>query len=178
MAAESAILTQIRLALAQHLKKDPGRVLPEHTLRDDLGLDSLSTLELLFKLEEAFDMEIPNEDLPRLSTVQSVATYIEERIAAGDGHVPAAPGALAALASQAVVAAGPRTAAPAASKAAAAPPPRPTPAPKAQTARRASAKPAPVARQATPAKATPAKATSAKAAAKGGRPVSKARRRP
>src|SRR5262245_62983946 len=107
MAAESMILTQIRTALAQHLKKDVSKIRPEDKLREDLGLDSLSTLELLFKLEEAFDMEIPNEDLPRLSTVQSVGDYIEERLAAGDGHVPAAPGGLAALASKAVATAAP-----------------------------------------------------------------------
>src|SRR5262245_12866273 len=109
MAVESVILTQIRAALAQHLKKDVSKVQPDHKLREDLGLDSLSTLELLFKLEEAFDMEIPNEDLPRLSTVQSVADAIEERLPAGDGHVPAAPGALAALASQSAAAAAPAT---------------------------------------------------------------------
>ena len=101
MAAESEILTQIRTALAQHLKKDVASIQPDHRLREDLGLDSLSTLELLFKLEEGFDMEIPNEDLPQLATVQSVAHYIVGRLAAGDGHVPAAPGQLAALASKA-----------------------------------------------------------------------------
>ena len=38
-------------------------------------------LELLFKIEEAFDLEIPNDDLSRLSTVRPWATYIEERLA-------------------------------------------------------------------------------------------------
>jgi acyl carrier protein len=144
------------------------RVLPEHTLRDDLGLDSLSTLELLFKLEEAFDMEIPNEDLPRLTTVQSVATYIEQRVAAGDGHVPAAPGALAALASQAVAATSSRPTLPAASKPAA--PAAATSVSKSQSAKPATTKSAPAVRRAAPPKA---------AAAKGGaRTASKARRRP
>ena len=164
MAAESEILTQIRTALAQHLKKDLDKIRPDHKLREDLGLDSLSTLELLFKLEEAFDMEIPNEDLPRLSTVQSVGEYIEERLAAGEGHVPAAPGALAALASRAVATAVPGP--PAARPRAAA---RPVPAP--------AAKPAAPKRTATPARAA---APAAKPSAKKGRGAPakpKARRR-
>ncbi len=169
MTAESAILTQIRLALAQHLKRDVSRVLPEHLLREDLGLDSLSTLELLFKLEEAFDLEIPNEDLPRLSTVASVATYIEQRLAAGDGHVPDAPGALAALASKAVAAAGPRPAAPRPAP----PAPRPAPAPRSTTGSKPPAAKPSAAKPAAARRATAPKP----AASKGARPAAKAKAR-
>jgi acyl carrier protein len=167
MAAESEIHTQIRTALAQHLKKDVAAIQPHLRLREDLGLDSLSTLELLFKLEEAFDMEIPNEDLPRLATVQSVGEYILDRLAAGDGHVPAAPGQLAALASRAVASAAPARPAPPAK---AAPAPKPA-APAAKPA--ALAKAAPAAKAPAVAKRAPAAA-----AKKPARPAAKPSTRP
>ena len=50
------------------------------TLRDDLGLDSLATIELVYQIEEAFDLEIPDNDLPGLVTVANVTPYLE-------GHV-------------------------------------------------------------------------------------------
>ena len=40
-------------------------------------------IELLFKIEEHFDLEIPNEDLSRVTTVADVTAYVEEKLAAG-----------------------------------------------------------------------------------------------
>lgn len=91
MASESTIATQIRTALAEHLKRDVSRVQPGNRLREDLGLDSLAMIELLFKIEEHFDLEIPNEDLSRITTVADVAAYVEEKLAArGAGASPPA----------------------------------------------------------------------------------------
>jgi acyl carrier protein len=89
MASEQDIATQIRTALAQHLKRDVGKIRPEDRLREDLGLDSLAMIELLFKIEEHFDLEIPNEDLSRITTVADVTAYVEEKL--GPRHVAAAP---------------------------------------------------------------------------------------
>ena len=69
MAAESAISKQIREVLAASLRRDPSSIKQEHFLQDDLGLDSLMTFELLYDLEKAFDLEIPNDDLPGLQTL-------------------------------------------------------------------------------------------------------------
>lgn len=80
MAAESSIGKQIREVLATSLKRDPSSVKPEHNLRDDLGLDSLMTFELLYDLEKAFDIEIPNDDLPGLQTLADVVHYVEGRM--------------------------------------------------------------------------------------------------
>jgi acyl carrier protein len=88
MASESTIATQIRTALAQHLKRDISKIRPQDRLREDLGLDSLAMIELLFKIEEHFDLEIPNEDLSRVTTVADVTAYVEEKLGA-----TAAPGA-------------------------------------------------------------------------------------
>jgi acyl carrier protein len=90
MASESTVAIQIRTALAQHLKRDVGKVRPEGRLREDLGLDSLAMIELLFKIEEHFDLEIPNEDLSRITTVADVTAYVEEKLGA-PASTPAAP---------------------------------------------------------------------------------------
>jgi acyl carrier protein len=90
MTSESTIATQIRTALAQHLKRDVSKIHPQDRLREDLGLDSLAMIELLFRIEEHFDLEIPNEDLSRVTTVADVTAYVEEKLGA-----KAAPAALA-----------------------------------------------------------------------------------
>jgi acyl carrier protein len=89
MTSESTIATQIRTALAQHLKRDVSKIHPQDRLREDLGLDSLAMIELLFKIEEHFDLEIPNEDLSRVTTVADVTAYVEEKL--GATAAPAAP---------------------------------------------------------------------------------------
>ena len=70
---------EIIQALAKALKREASTIRPADHLREDLGLDSLAVIELLFKLEEAFDLEIPDQDLPSLTTVASVSAYIEAR---------------------------------------------------------------------------------------------------
>jgi len=89
MTSESTIASQIRNALAQHLKRDVSKIHPQDRLREDLGLDSLAMIELLFKIEEHFDLEIPNEDLSRVTTVADVTAYVEEKL--GATAAPAAP---------------------------------------------------------------------------------------
>ena len=89
MTSESTIASQIRNALAQHLKRDVSKIHPQDRLREDLGLDSLAMIELLFKIEEHFDLEIPNEDLSRVTTVADVTAYVEEKL--GATAPPAAP---------------------------------------------------------------------------------------
>jgi len=89
MTSESTIAIQIRTALAQHLKRDVSKIRPQDRLREDLGLDSLAMIELLFKIEEHFDLEIPNEDLSRVTTVADVTAYVEEKL--GTRSAPAAP---------------------------------------------------------------------------------------
>lgn len=96
MSAESPISARIRAALAEHLKRDVDAVGLRDDLRKDLGLDSLTMIELLFKIEEAFDLEVPNEDLPLLVTVADVVRYVEDKLGvtpAVEAAAPAAPAA-------------------------------------------------------------------------------------
>jgi acyl carrier protein len=80
MAAESSTALRIRTALAEYLKRDAASITPQQALRDDLGLDSMATIELLFRIEEAFDLQIPDADLVGLATVADVISYVEKRL--------------------------------------------------------------------------------------------------
>ena len=80
MVPESAVATRIRTALAEHLKRDVSKVRLQDDLRKDLGLDSLAMIELLFRIEEVFDLEIPNDDLSQITTVGDVVIYVEQRV--------------------------------------------------------------------------------------------------
>jgi len=78
--ADRAIVDKIIQALAEYLKRDAGTIKAAHHLRDDLGLDSMAVIELLYKIEETFDLQIPDQDLVGLATVGSVAAYVEGRL--------------------------------------------------------------------------------------------------
>jgi len=82
MPAETDIAVRIRTALADYLKRDVTTIKPSDALRNDLGLDSMATIELLYQIEDAFDVEIPDNDLPTLVTVANVTAYVEEKVAA------------------------------------------------------------------------------------------------
>jgi acyl carrier protein len=75
------VTLKIVAALGDYLKRDPSTIEPDHHLRDDLGLDSMAVIELLYKIEETFDLQIPDQDLAGLSTVGAVARYVEQRLA-------------------------------------------------------------------------------------------------
>jgi acyl carrier protein len=55
------------------------KVTPETSFINDLGADSLDTVELIMELEDAFDMNIPDEDAEKIQTVGDAIKYIEER---------------------------------------------------------------------------------------------------
>jgi len=74
------VTEKIVAALADYLKRDPASIQLDHHLRDDLGLDSMAVIELLYKIEEVFDLQIPDQDLVALSTVGAVAQYVEQRL--------------------------------------------------------------------------------------------------
>ncbi|MFY4729509.1 phosphopantetheine-binding protein [Nitrospira sp. BLG_2] len=78
---DPAITSKIVQALSSYLKRDPASITESHHLRDDLGLDSVAIIELLFEIEERFKLQIPDQDLPGLSTVGTVAAYVQRRLA-------------------------------------------------------------------------------------------------
>ena len=76
MATEQEIFEKVRKVVAEQLNVSENTVTKEASFIDDLGADSLDTVELVMALEEAFDTEIPDEDAEKLSTVGNVITYI------------------------------------------------------------------------------------------------------
>ncbi|MDH4096960.1 MAG: acyl carrier protein [Nitrospira sp.] len=75
-----AVTPQIIQSLATYLKRAPSSITESHHLRDDLGLDSVAVIELLFEIEDRFKIQIPDQDLPGLSTVGSVTAYVQQRL--------------------------------------------------------------------------------------------------
>ena len=81
MPADTDVAIRIRTALADYLKRDVKTIKPSDALRTDLGLDSMATIELLYQIEDAFDVQIPDQDLAKLLTVANVTAYIEGKVA-------------------------------------------------------------------------------------------------
>jgi acyl carrier protein len=79
--SDPTVTQKIIAALADYLKRDPQTIEADHHLRDDLGLDSMAVIELLYKIEEVFNIRIPDQDLVGLSTVGAVAQYVDQRLA-------------------------------------------------------------------------------------------------
>jgi len=67
--------------IAEQLGVKPEEVTPEASFVDDLGADSLDTVELVMALEEEFGIEIPDEDAEKITTVGDAVKYIEEKAA-------------------------------------------------------------------------------------------------
>ena len=81
--AHTQLREQVFHTLGKYLRMDPSRLKPDDSLRDDLGLDSLQTIELVYEVESAFDLQIPDEDFGRMQTVQDVVTYLTGRTSEG-----------------------------------------------------------------------------------------------
>jgi len=82
MASPGLLEERIITGLAKVLNKQPSQIQKESRLIEDLEVDSLDTLDLIFKLEEEFNIEIPEGKLPFV-TVQDVITYIQEKTKGG-----------------------------------------------------------------------------------------------
>ncbi len=64
--------------IAEQLGVDPSEVTTEASFVDDLGADSLDTVELVMALEEEFGIEIPDEDAEKITSVNDAIKYIQE----------------------------------------------------------------------------------------------------
>jgi acyl carrier protein len=73
---EEEIFEKVKGVVVEQLSVSPSEVTKEASFVDDLGADSLDTVELVMALEEAFDTEIPDEDAEKLSTVGNAVSYI------------------------------------------------------------------------------------------------------
>ncbi len=73
------MLEKIKDVLVEAINVSPEEVKPEASLKDDLGIDSLSAVELALELEEAFDISIADDELAKLVTVQDIINIVEAK---------------------------------------------------------------------------------------------------
>ena len=75
----SEIGDRVKKIVVEHLGVDEVKVTPEASFIDDLGADSLDTVELVMAFEEAFSVEIPEEAAEKIATVKDAIVYIEKQ---------------------------------------------------------------------------------------------------
>ena len=72
-----AVAEKVKEIIVEQLGVDEGQVDASASFVDDLGADSLDIVELVMAFEEAFDLDIPDEDAEKIATVQNAIEYIE-----------------------------------------------------------------------------------------------------
>ena len=74
----SDIQERVNKIIVEQLGVNEDQVKPEASFVDDLGADSLDTVELVMALEEEFDTEIPDEEAEKITTVQAAIDYVNQ----------------------------------------------------------------------------------------------------
>jgi acyl carrier protein len=80
--SQDEIFTKVQKIVKEQLEVELSEVKPEANFANDLGADSLDTVELVMALEEEFDIEIPDEAAEGIITVQACVDYISSQLAA------------------------------------------------------------------------------------------------
>jgi acyl carrier protein len=71
---------KVKNLVVTQLGVDAGKVTNDSSFIDDLGADSLDTVELVMAFEEEFDMEIPDEDAQKMRTISDVIDYLKDKV--------------------------------------------------------------------------------------------------
>ena len=71
---------KVKSIIAERLSIDENKVTESASFIEDLGADSLDTVELIMQLEEAFDIQIPDEDAEKIATVGDAVKYIDSHV--------------------------------------------------------------------------------------------------
>ena len=74
-----AVEEKVKQIIVEQLQVDEAEVTPGASFQEDLGADSLDVVELVMQFEEAFDLEIPDEDAEKITTVGQAWEYIQEK---------------------------------------------------------------------------------------------------
>ena len=72
-----AVADKVKSIIVEQLGVDEEEVTPDASFVDDLGADSLDTVELVMALEEEFETEIPDEEAEKITTVQQAIDYVK-----------------------------------------------------------------------------------------------------
>lgn len=76
----ASVEEKVKSIIVDQLGVNEGEVTPNASFIDDLGADSLDTIELVMAFEEAFGLEIPDEDAEKIKTVKHAMDYIESHV--------------------------------------------------------------------------------------------------
>jgi len=71
---------KVKDVIVEKLGVDAAKVTEDASFIDDLGADSLDTVELIMQFEEVFDIEIPDEDAETITTVGKAVTYVDSKL--------------------------------------------------------------------------------------------------
>src|SRR6201999_1890052 len=74
----AAVDEKVKQIIVEQLQVDEAEVTPGASFQEDLGADSLDVVELVMQFEEAFDIQIPDEDAEKIKTVKDAVDYIEK----------------------------------------------------------------------------------------------------
>ena len=77
--SEKSIEEKVKDIIVEQLGVNPEQVTPQASFIEDLGADSLDTVELVMAFEEEFNVEVPDEDAEKLQKVGDVVTYITDK---------------------------------------------------------------------------------------------------
>ncbi|MBQ1463977.1 MAG: acyl carrier protein [Ruminococcus sp.] len=72
------ILEKLKEIIAEQLGVEEDAVTPEANIQDDLGADSLDLVDLIQTIEDEYDLEIPDEAVEEIKTVNDIVNYIEK----------------------------------------------------------------------------------------------------
>jgi len=75
----AAVAEKVKQIIVEQLGVDENQVDPSASFVDDLGADSLDIVELVMAFEEAFDLDIPDDEAEKIKTVKDAVDYIEEK---------------------------------------------------------------------------------------------------
>jgi len=76
--ADMSVEEKVKQIIVEELGVDEPEVTANARFIEDLGADSLDTVELVMRFEEEFDIEIPDEDAEKIQSVRDAITYIEQ----------------------------------------------------------------------------------------------------
>ena len=79
--SQEEIFSKVKAIVAEQLSVEADQVTPEANFQNDLNADSLDVVEMVMALEEAFDVEIPDEAAEAIKTVQDAVNYISGKTA-------------------------------------------------------------------------------------------------
>jgi acyl carrier protein len=80
--SQADIFERVKKIVVDQLSVEADTINPQSNFANDLGADSLDTVELVMALEEEFDIEIPDEAAEKITTVQEAVEYINKKVAA------------------------------------------------------------------------------------------------